>query len=190
MSVLWLIVLVLDVREAAVPPLSSSAMWMFVVNFSNSIDSRRLSSVSISDFSSTVLLLIWSWVKHKHELWDESTTMSKVKAVKSHNESSSYGTKINVMKMDVHEVRDLSFLPLFPPLTMSSYGVDVIGMFLRCMLLIVAYLSLYERDWADVRWWWSNGLLSKCSFWWIFVWIYEFFFGGDKKRDVWWLAGK
>lgn len=35
-----------------------------------------------------------------------------------------------------------------PPfqLTISSYGVDVMGMFLRGVLLIVANFSLYDRE--------------------------------------------
>lgn len=31
-------------------------------------------------------------------------------------------------------------------LTISSYGVEVMGTFLRAMLLIVANLSLYDRE--------------------------------------------
>lgn len=57
-----------------------------------------------------------------------------------------------------------------PQLTMSAYGVDVIGMFLRRVDVVVVlclgyigvdeYFSLYERECDDLRWLKSNGLIS------------------------------
>lgn len=51
-------------------------------------------------------------------------------------------------------------------LTMSAYGVDVIGMFLRRVVVCLGYIgvdeyfSLYERECDDFRWLKSNGLFS------------------------------